>query len=209
MLKSQTVTKANQKSPDFSKVLPWLFVILGLVAVIASLLLSLETYNRLKNPGYVPACSLNPIISCTSIANSSQSHVLGIPNYYLGIAAYSAVVTIGLAMLGGTKLKRWFWQAVQAGMTLAFIFITWLQFQSLYRIGALCLFCMIVWAMTGPLFWYTTLYNLNEGHIKTPSRLKGAVTFVNAYHAYILLAWFLLIIGLILERFWYYWSFLA
>ena len=31
------------------------------------------------------------------------------------------------------------------------VFIHWLIFQSLYRIGALCPYCMVVWAVTIPL----------------------------------------------------------
>jgi len=200
------VTKTKQNNLSLPTVLPWLFIVLGSIAMLASLLLSIEVFDRLKNPGYVPICNLNPILSCVSVADSNQSHIFGFPNYFLGIAAYASIVTVGLSMLAGAKFKRWFWQAVQTGITLALIFITWLQFQSLYRIGALCIFCMVVWAMTGPLFWYTTLYNLRAGHIKTPTRLKGLVVFAQHYHLEILLAWFLIIISLILQRFWYYWS---
>ncbi|HCM51951.1 TPA: Vitamin K epoxide reductase [Candidatus Saccharibacteria bacterium] len=200
------MAKTKQNNLSLSTILPWLFIILGSIALIASILLSVEVFNRLKNPGYMPPCNLSPILSCTDVADSPQSHIFGFPNYFLGIAAYGAVITIGVAMLAGAKFKRWFWQAVQASMTFAFGFITWLQFQSLYRIGALCLFCTIVWATTGPLFWYTTLYNLREGHIKTPPRLKSAAAFAQRHHSEILVVWFLIIIGLILKRFWYYWS---
>lgn len=188
------------------KVMPWLLIIGGLIGLVASVLLSVEVFNRLKNPAYQPVCNLSPIFFCTDVADSPQSHAFGFPNYFLGIAAYAAVMTIGLAMLAGARFHRWFWQAVQAGMTFAFVFITWLQFESLYRIGALCLFCMIVWAVTAPLFWYTTLYNLKEGHIKTPLKLKLVVAFAGRHHGDILLLWFVIIIGLILKRFWYYWS---
>lgn len=194
------------KAWTLGTVLPWLFIILGVVSLIASILLSVEVFNRLKNPAFNPSCNLNPIFSCSSVADSPQSHIFGFPNYFLGIAAYSGVVTVGLAILAGARFKRWFWQIIQIGLTLAFLFVSYLQFQSLYRIGALCLFCMTVWAMTGPLFWYTTLYNLREGNIKTPKQLRGAVTFSQTHQHEILLIWFLLIIGLILKRFWYYWS---
>lgn len=109
-------------------------------------------------------------------------------------------------MLAGAKFKRWFWQAMQIGLALSIVFITWLQFQSLYRIGALCIFCMVVWAVTIPIFWYTTLYNLREGYIRTPKKLAGVVAFIQKHHGDILLLWLLIIIALILRRFWYYWQ---
>lgn len=199
--------KVSKKQPwTLERVLPWLLLIGGAIGTLASTLLTIEVFNRLKNPQFVPICNLNPVLSCTSVADSTQSHAFGFPNYFIGIAAYAAVVTIGIALLAGGQFKRWFWQIVEAGLLFAMIFITWLQFQTLYRIGALCIFCMIVWVVTGPIFWYTTLYNLREGHIKTPDKLKRAASFAQRHHGDILLLWFLLIIVLILKRFWYYWS---
>jgi uncharacterized membrane protein len=196
----------QKKTWTLERALPWLLVIGGIIATIASVGLTIEVFDRLKNPHFVPICNLNPVLSCTSVADSKQSHLFGFPNYFLGIAGYAAVATIGGAMLAGGKFKRWFWQAFEAGLLFAMVFITWLQFQTLYRIGALCLFCMAVWVCTGPIFWYTTLYNLREGNLKTPKRLRGVVAFAQRHHGDILLLWFVIIILLILKRFWYYWS---
>src|SRR5205809_774179 len=165
---AQKESPAKESKRTIERALPWLLLIGGLIVTWAALMLSIEVYDRLKNPAYVPVCNLNPVLSCTSVADSNQSHLFGFPNYYLGVAGYAAVATIGFAMLAGAKFKRWFWQIVEFGMIGAFAFITWLQFETLYRIGALCIFCMITWACTGPLFWYTTLYNFREGNIKNP-----------------------------------------
>ncbi len=195
-----------KKKWTLNATLPWLYAIGGLIVLAASISLSVEVFNHIKNPHFVPVCNLNPVLSCTDVADSSQSHVFGFPNYFLGIAGYAAISTIGIGMLAGAKFKRWFWQLVQAGMTFAFLFMTWLQFESLYRIGALCLFCMVLWAFTWPLFWYTTLYNLREGYIKLPKRFDRAVAFCQRHHADILILWYLVIIFLIGHRFWYYWK---
>jgi uncharacterized membrane protein len=201
--KTKTVKK---QSWTLERLMPWLLTIGGSVGTLASLLLTIEVFDRLKNPHFVPICNLNPVLSCTSVADSTQSHAFGFPNYFIGIAGYAVLATVGIAILAGAQFKRWFWLSVQTGLTFAFAFITWLQFQTLYRIGALCIFCMIVWAVTGPMFWYTTLYNLRSGNIKTPPKLAKAVAFTQRHHGDILLLWFLLIIVLILKRFWYYWS---
>jgi uncharacterized membrane protein len=197
---------AKKQAWTLQRTLPWILLIGGFIGVLASVLLSIEVFNKLKNPHFVPICNLNPVLSCTSVASSHQAHAFGFPNYFIGIAGYAVLATVGLAMLAGALFKRWFWQCIEAGLLFAFAFITWLQFQTLYRIGALCIFCMIVWAVTGPMFWYTTLYNLREGNIKTPQRFKRAVDFAGRHHGDILLLWFLIIIALILKRFWYYWS---
>jgi len=198
--------KANSGGWTLEKVLPWLLLIGGSLAALASILLSIEVFNRLSNPNYVPICNLNPVLSCTSVADSSQSHLFGFPNYFIGIAGYSAVAAIGVVLLAGARFKRWFWQAMQLGVISATAFLTWLQFETLYRIGALCIFCMVVWVVNMPLFLYLTLYNLRAGNIKTPKKLEGVVAFAQRYHLEILTVWFLIIIALILKRFWYYWS---
>jgi uncharacterized membrane protein len=189
---------------NLKTVLPWLLLVGGLIAMAASIMLSVEVFDRLKNPHYVPVCNLNPVLSCTSVADSNQSHLFGFPNYFIGIAGYAAVATVGAALLAGAQFKRWFWQAVEVGLLLAVAFLTWLQFETLYRIGALCIFCMIVWAVTIPAFWYTTLFSLRQGHIGTPKKLSRVVAFAQRHHADILIVWFLIIIALILKRFWYY-----
>jgi len=56
------------------------------------------------------------------------------------------------------------------------------------------------------MFWYTTLYNLQTGNIRTPDSLKRPVAFLRRHHGDVLVLWFLIIIALILKRFWYYWS---
>jgi uncharacterized membrane protein len=200
-------TKTNiPASWTLDRALPWLFFVGGLIGLATAMMLSVEVFDRLKNPRYVPICNLNPILSCTSVADSPQSHAFGIPNYFIGTAGYAVVAAIGVAALAGGKFKRWFWQVVELGLLFAVAFVTWMQFQTLYRIGALCLFCMAVWAVTIPMFWYATLYNLRQGNIKTPRRLQAAVNFAQRHHGDILLLWFLIIIALILKRFWYYWS---
>jgi uncharacterized membrane protein len=186
--------------------LPWLLLIGGAIALVASISLSIEVFDRLKNPNYVPVCNLNPILSCTSVADSRQAEAFGFPNYFIGIAGYAVLATVGAALLAGARFKRWFWLAVEAGLAFALIFIHWLIFQTLYRIGALCIFCMIVWAMTIPMFWYFTLYNIGNGTIGFPPRLNRAAAFARRHHGDILLLWFLIIIALIAKRFWYYWS---
>ena len=186
------------------RALPWLMLIGGLIGLIASLALSIEKFDALKNPHYIPVCNLNPIFSCSTVSGSNQAEAFGFYNPFLGLAGYAGVAAIGLALLAGAKFKRWFWQVVQLGSLFAIGFVTWLQFEALYRIGALCLFCMIAWAVTIPLFIYVTTFNIRSGHLGLPAWLARVSAFVQRFHAEILISWYAIIIILILKRFWYY-----
>ncbi len=202
----KTKTAKSRSDWTLETALPWLLLIAGLIGLVASLALSIERIDALSNPNYRPVCNLNPIFSCSTVASSKQAHTFGFYNPFLGLAGYGAVAALGMALLAGAKFKRWLWQIIEVGALFAVGFVTWLQFETLYRIGALCLFCMVAWVATIPMFWYLTLYSLRTGAIKTPKKLSGTVDFIQRHHGDILVLWFLIIITLILKRFWYYWS---
>lgn len=178
----------------------------GLVGFAAAFTLLVEKIALLEDPSYVPSCSINPILSCGSVMSTEQAEAFGFPNPIIGVAGFAVVTTAGMALLAGGRFQRWFWLGLQAGTTFGVVFIHWLMFQSLYRIDALCPYCMVVWAVTIPLFWYTTLHNAAAGHLRVPTRMRPVLERAVAYHGAVLTGWFLLIAALIAERFWDYWS---
>ncbi|MDB5185005.1 MAG: rane protein-like protein [Candidatus Saccharibacteria bacterium] len=186
------------------QLLPYLLIVVGVIGLIAAFVITDEKIKLLQDPSYHPACSINPIISCGSVMQSKQSHVFGFPNSFIGLAAFPMVLTVGVAMLAGATFKRWFWLVFNAGFFLGLVFVHWLFFESVYRIHALCPYCMGVWAVTITGFWYLTLYNLQAGALPTPKKLAGLARFVRRHHGDILVAWLLIIVVAILHHFWYY-----
>ncbi|MFJ2191288.1 vitamin K epoxide reductase family protein [Kitasatospora sp. NPDC087861] len=184
----------------------WLLLIGGAVGLFASSVLTLDKFRLLEDPSYVPNCNINPIISCGSIMRSDQAEAFGFPNSLLGLIGFAVVIAIGAGLLAGAAYRRWFWLGLQAGTVFGIGFVTWLMYQALYRIGALCPYCMVVWAAMIPLFWYTTLHNLRSGIIPTGRTLRPAVREAARYHWIVPALWYAVIALLILNRFWYYWS---
>ena len=137
---------------------------------------------------------------------TAQASLLGFPNPIIGVAAFPVVVTTGMAFLAGARLARWYWVGLQVGVTAAFALVTWLAFQSIYRIGALCPYCMVVWTVVIPLFWYVSLRNLSEGVFGDTVKDRRAIAWMREWHAPLLLVPFVLLLVLIGERFWSYWS---
>ncbi|NUU21924.1 MAG: vitamin K epoxide reductase family protein, partial [Streptomycetaceae bacterium] len=159
----------------------------------------------LKDPSYSPSCSINPILSCGSVMKTPQAEVFGFPNPLMGVAGFAVVLTVGVVLLAGARPARWFMLGLQLGATFGVVFVHWLIFQSLYRIGALCPYCMVVWAVTIPVFWYTTLHNLTAGVIPVPASWRRAIEGVARFHSLVLVAWYLLIVALVGVEFWDYW----
>ncbi|HEY9555171.1 MAG TPA: vitamin K epoxide reductase family protein [Acidimicrobiales bacterium] len=189
-----------------SRRVAWLLVVGGLVGFAAAVTLLIEKIALLEDPTYVPSCSINPILSCGSVMSTEQAEVFGFPNPIIGVAGFAIVTTVGVALVAGARLQRWFWWGLQAGTTFGVVFIHWLMFQSLYRIDALCPYCMVVWAVTIPLFWYTTLHNATAEHLRVTPRMRPIVARAAAYHGVVITGWFLVIAALITQRFWDYWS---
>ncbi len=192
------------KRPNLAQALPYIFLVVGIVGTIASFALTYDKIQVLKNPAYVPSCNINPILSCGSVMKTEQASLAGVPNTIFGLMGFSALTSLAVAMLAGAKFRRWLWLTINAGALLGFSFFLYLFFEGVYRINAICPYCFVIWMVVPPLLWYTTLYNLREGHIKFVSpRLK---VFLLRHHGDILLVWYLFIFSLLLTHFWDYWK---
>lgn len=182
-----------------------MLVIGGGVGLLAAAVLLLEKIALLADPSYVPSCSINPVLNCGSVMNTAQAEAFGFPNPILGVAGFTAVITVGAVLLAGARLPRAFWLLVQAGVTFGVLFVHWLMFQSLYRIGALCPYCLAVWVAMITLFVSTTAHTIRAGHLPAPTTLRRLA----AYGPVIITGWLTVIAALIAVQFWDYWATLA
>src|SRR3546814_3684112 len=135
--------------------------------------------------------------------STEQAEVFGFPDPIIGVAGFAIVTTVGVALVAGARLQRWFWWGLQAGTTFGVVFIHWLMFQSLYRIDALCPFFFFLLAVTIPLFCYTTLHNATAVHLRVTPRILPIVVCPAAYPLFFITLSFLFIASLITLLFLY------
>lgn len=198
------LSSADPGGRPFARSLPWLLLTGGILALAAAFVLTIEKFALASDPAYAPTCSINPVLNCGSVMDTPQASAFGFPNSLLGIAGFAVVAAIGAALLAGALFARWFWVALQVGVSAAAVFVHWLIAQSLYEIGALCPYCMVVWAVTVPVFWYVTLANLDR--MVTRPGLRRWAHWLLRNHSVPLTVWALAVIALIAQRFWAYWS---
>lgn len=180
-------------------------LIAGVVGLAASGTLTLEKISMLANPNYRPTCSINPIISCGSVMLTKQASAFGFPNPLIGIAAFTVVLVTGVLVLAKVRLPQWYWFGLLAGTGLGVVMIHWLIYQTLYKINALCPYCMVVWSVTIPLFVVVASIALRP--IALRATVAGAVSRVlYTWRWSIVALWFTGVLLLILTRFWNYWS---
>lgn len=180
----------------------WWVLIAGVLGLAASVTLTLEKIELLLDPAYVPSCNINPIVSCGSVMVTSQASLMGFPNPLLGIAGFTVVVVTGVLALTKVALPRWYWAGLLAGTVLGAAFVHWLIFQSLYRIGALCPYCMVVWVVT------VTLLVVVASILVRPviGDRSALVRLLFGWRWSIVTLWFTAVFLLIMVRFWNYWS---
>lgn len=189
--------------PSFRQVFPLVLTIGGIIGLIAAGVLTSEKLHLAANPEYIPSCSISPVVACSPVITSPQASAFGFPNPYLGLAGFAMVWAVGMMLFAGAKnLKKWFWWCFQAGSLFGMFFIGWLINEALYDIGKLCIYCMMVWAVTIPIFWTTLAFNLQEKNFK----LNGKVgTFLANNPGKMIALSYLIVILMIFFQFKDYW----
>jgi uncharacterized membrane protein len=194
-----------ERSRRLDRTTAWVLVVGGLLGLIAAFELTVEKVRVLADPTYAPACDINPVLSCGSVITTPQAEVFGFPNPVLGLIGFSIVITLGVLLVGGVRLPRWVWLGLNIGALAGFAFVQWLVWQSLYSIGALCPWCMVVWTVTAPIAVWVTAANLQSGRLPTPASWALTVSAIVGLRGLILAAWYLTVIGLIFVRWQNFW----
>ncbi|MFD9389617.1 vitamin K epoxide reductase family protein [Streptomyces sp. NPDC060000] len=180
-----------------------LLVLTGAAGLLAAWVITLDKFKLLEDPGFTPGCSLNPVVSCGSVMTSDQASVFGFPNPMLGLVAYGIVVCVGVSLLAGAAFPRWYWLTFTAGCLFGVGFVSWLQFESLYRINALCLWCCLAWVATILMFWYTVSFAVRHAFLPAPAGVRNFLTEFTWLPPLLHIG----VIGmLILTRWWTFWT---
>lgn len=195
--------QSDAVAPDSVPVRPagaWSILIAGVIGLLSSITLLIEKIALLKDPTYVPSCSINPVVSCGPVINTPQASVFGPPNPMFGVIGFTVVVVTGVLAIAKVPLPRWFWMGLTVGVGVAVGFVHWLKYQTLYQIGALCPFCMVVWAVTIPLFVVVAPLALQ------PLAGNRVARLLYNWRWPLVVLWFTWVALEILVRFWDYWS---
>lgn len=184
----------------------WWVLIAGLAGLLASFTLTAEKFKYLSDRSYVPSCNVNPILSCGSVMTTPQASLFGLPNSLLGIVAFTVVMVSGVLAVAQVVLPQWYWVSLTAGSVVGVVFVHWLIGQSLYEIGALCPYCMVIWVVTVSLFVVVASIALRPMLENRENGVRAVVATLYRWRWSITTLWFTAMFLLILARFWSYWS---
>ncbi|WP_293784875.1 vitamin K epoxide reductase family protein [uncultured Aeromicrobium sp.] len=156
--------------------------IAGSIGVLASSILTIDKITLLEAQAageqLTLGCDLNAFVSCSGVIASEQAEAFGFPNPLIGIVGFAVVTTLGVLLASGLRLPGWVWGGLQAGTIFGIAFVTWLQYQSIFSIGRLCPWCMVVWTVMIPVFVLVTARNVPGRLLRNWSGLIIALWYI-------------------------------
>ena len=160
---------------------PQLLVGGSVIGLVASFWSATERIQMLKYPTEPLSCSLNPIVDCGGVLDSSYAAVFGPPNTFIGMVVFALLLGFGLQRLSGgdwTRLIRF--SVVVLSLTML-AFSLWFFAISVYTLGKICLFCIFIWFVTIPMAVYG-VKDFFEHEKKFPRSLRPIGDFVTKFH---------------------------
>ena len=196
------VELVDERPQGFFHSRKWLFgeMLFGAIASLyAAFVLSIEAVNLAKDPNLSLSCDFGAVFSCSKVALTWQASLFGFPNAFLGIAAESVVITVAVLGLAGMRFPRWFMIAAQTIYLFGFVFAYWLFYESVFHIGALCIYCLTVQLATTIVFFSMLHLNILDNNLAWPPRLqKFAMSVVRSGGlGFLLAAWLIATIAII------------
>lgn len=183
----------------------WLFstmLISSLLSLLASFVLAVDALRLAEDPAASLSCNINAVLNCGAVATSWQAQALGFPNAFLGLMAEPVIITIAAASLGGVIFPRWFMFTAQAIYLIGFGFAYWLFFQSMFVIGSVCPWCLLVTVSTTAVFATLTHINIRDDNLFLPRRLQSALSrgIAADFDLLLLIVWLLsLVLAVVLK----------
>lgn len=144
----ETVAPADTGTPGPAEgrrpgTLGWVAFVLALLGLAVSVYLTVEHYQGSTSL----ACPDTGTINCLKVTTSSYSTLLGIPVAVLGLVFYVAM-TVLCAPPAWRGAARWLTRVRLLAAGLGVLFVLYLVWAELFGVGAICLWCTAVHAVT-------------------------------------------------------------
>lgn len=153
-----------------------IFWIAGAAAAwVVSFLLYLEYIGQLTDQDPLITCAFSVVVTCGPNLLSPAGNLLGFTNAIIGLTLFLGPVFAGVSALAAPGgLRLWYWRVYGVFLLGGFVLVHVFAWRSVFEFGSLCPWCMVVWLMTIPLFWFTLGWMLRDGVWGPPAKL-GAV----------------------------------
>ena len=140
------------------------WIVAGVLGWIVSFLLYLEYVGQLTDADPIVSCEFGVIITCGPNLLAPAGNLLGFTNAIIGITLFTGPVYAGVSALAAPAgLRIWYWRVYSLFVLAGFLLVHYFAWRSIFEFGSLCPWCMVVWLVTIPLFWFTLGWSLRDG----------------------------------------------
>ncbi|GAA5204740.1 vitamin K epoxide reductase family protein [Microbacterium jejuense] len=153
------------------------WIVGGLVGWTVSFLLYLEYVGQIMGSAPLISCQVSAIVTCGPNLLSPGGNLLGFSNSIIGVTLFLGPVFAGVSALAApTGLRRWYWRVYSLFLFAAVLLVHFFAWRSVFEYRSLCPWCMVVWVVTIPLFWFTLGWVIRDRVWGRMPRLGAALT---------------------------------
>lgn len=153
------------------------WIVCAVLGGVVSSLLYLEYIGQLTGSDALISCSISAIVTCGPNLLAPAGNLLGFSNSIIGIALFFGPLYAAMSALASNGLRPWYWRVYVLFIAAGFVFVHVLAWRSVFEFRSLCPWCMVVWLVTIPLFWFTLGWSLRDGVWGADARRIGSAAF--------------------------------
>ena len=142
----------------------WNVLIAGsLIGLLASFIQIIERIKFAENPTANLVCNINNSLSCSNVFSGWQSSVFGFSNSILCLTFFSLMLGIALSGRFSKEISKKLRLTMHFLSVFFLLFGAWYLQQSVFSIGAICLFCIFCYSGVIAINW--SWLRINMGNI--------------------------------------------
>lgn len=159
------------KSNKINLKITWLVASAGsAMGLIASFIQIIERISYADQPLKALTCDINSVFSCSNVFDGWQSSFFGFSNSIMSLSFFAVVFGVAISGVTGSVINRYL-RFVLHFFSIFFLFFgAWYLHQTVYAIGALCIFCIFIYGSVILLNWAFLRLNIND--FSKSSKLK-------------------------------------
>jgi uncharacterized membrane protein/protein-disulfide isomerase len=187
----------------------WVVAILALAGVLNAVYLSISHYRAYTDIAYKSFCAISQSINCDTVSQSAYSIFWGVPIAVWGLIGYLLFSLLLLFARTKTASHIRIWPLLFVLSLVFSLFSIILALISTFFIGSLCIMCIVSYAISFLLLYYTWLVRNRFNGDRIFKGLKNDVQFLRRHKASsaAVFAPFIAVVFLTLIFFPVYWSF--
>ena len=171
----------------------WLVASIGsAIGLIASFIQTIERISYADQPLKALTCDINSVFSCSSVFDGWQSSFFGFSNSIMSLAFFAVVFGVSISGVTGSLINKYLRYVMHFFSVFFLAFGAWYLYQTVYAIGALCIFCIFIYTGVILLNWAFLRININDLAKSPQLNVKAHKLMANGTDTFLWVLWALI-----------------